>query len=119
MTKKRLNSTLLILLLLISVSSNISGQIDELRTIFLEAESWFLFEEYPDALELYMQIHDADPENDNINYKIGICFMKDPYQKEKAIPYLAKASKNINFACKFFCRCSFGRCLYSPSSGSF
>ena len=42
----------------------------------------------------------ADPGNDNLNYKIGICLLNDPYQKDKAIQYLLDASKNINPAYK-------------------
>ena len=47
-------------------------------------------------MPLYLKIHRADPDNDNINYKIGVCFLNDPYQKDKSIRYLEDASKNIN-----------------------
>jgi Tol biopolymer transport system component len=68
----------------------------DLKDTFLEAESYFLFEEYNEALPLYMRIHRADPGNDNINYKIGVCLLNDPYQKGKSISYLQQASNNIN-----------------------
>ena len=74
----------------------LSAQRDSLRNDFLDAESWFLFEEFSEALPLYMKIHSADPENANINYKIGICLLNDPYQKEKSIHYLLDASEYIN-----------------------
>jgi len=74
----------------------LSAQRDSLRNDFLDAESWFLFEEFSEALPLYMKIHSADPENANINYKIGICLLNDPYQKEKSIRYLLDASEHIN-----------------------
>ncbi len=74
----------------------LSAQRDTLRNDFLDAESWFLFEEFSEALPLYMKIHSADPENANINYKIGICLLNDPYQKEKSIRYLLDASEHIN-----------------------
>ncbi len=63
----------------------------KLKSLFLEAESYFLFEEYKDALPLYQRILKADPDNYNINYKIGICYINDVYQKHKAISYLEKA----------------------------
>ncbi|MBN2213313.1 MAG: PD40 domain-containing protein [Bacteroidales bacterium] len=66
----------------------------ELKDIFLEAESFFLFEEYKDALPLYQKILMADPDNHHITYKIGICYLKDPYQKEKSIRFLEKATEN-------------------------
>ncbi len=89
---KRFLYTLFILLAFVTVTA----QTDDLKETFLEAESYFLFEEFNEALPLYLKIHRAEPENDNINYKIGVCFLNDPYQKEKSIRYLEKASKNIN-----------------------
>ncbi|MBN2613028.1 MAG: PD40 domain-containing protein [Bacteroidales bacterium] len=90
------------LLLIILVFSNIicvtayPQTQSELKEMFLEAESYFLFEEYADALPLYQKILHAEPENDHIRYKIGICYLNNPYQKEKSISYLQKAVKNIN-----------------------
>jgi len=72
------------------------AQSSDLKETFLEAESYFLFEEFNEALPLYLKIHRADPENDNINYKIGVCLMNDPYQQGKAISYLEQASNGIN-----------------------
>ncbi len=66
------------------------------REIFLYAESEFLFEEYAEALPSYLRLNKQFPENDNINYKIGVCYLNDPYEKEKAISFLEKAVKNIN-----------------------
>jgi tetratricopeptide (TPR) repeat protein len=63
---------------------------------FVEAESYFLFEEYKDALPLYQMILREDPENYNVIYKIGICYLNDVYQKGKSISYLKKAAENIN-----------------------
>ena len=63
----------------------------KLKDIFLEAESYFLFEEYKDALPLYQRILSADPDNYGINYKIGVCYLDDVYQKHKSIQYLEKA----------------------------
>lgn len=72
------------------------AQRDSVRNIFLSAESWFLFEEYAEAIPLYKSLLKSDPGNDNLNYKIGICLLNDPYQKDKAIQYLIDASDNIN-----------------------
>ncbi|MBN1116264.1 MAG: PD40 domain-containing protein [Bacteroidales bacterium] len=63
---------------------------------FVEAESYFLFEEYKDAVPLYQRILRDEPDNFNVKYKIGICYLNDPYQKEKSIKYLAEAAENIN-----------------------
>lgn len=87
-------------LVLLLSPTPIFAQRDSLRNVFLNAESWFLFEEYADALPLYESLLKSDPGNDNLKYKIGICLLNDPYQKDKAIQYLLDASNNINPAWK-------------------
>jgi len=84
------------ILIFLSFQTLLWAQRDSTRTLFLDAESWFLFEEYADALPLYLELLEQDPGNDNLNYKIGICLLHDPYQKDKAIQYLLEASENIN-----------------------
>ncbi|MBN2482532.1 MAG: PD40 domain-containing protein [Bacteroidales bacterium] len=66
------------------------------KELFLEAESFFLFEEFKDALPLYQKLLQLDPENFNINYKIGICYLNDPYQVSKSITYLENAIKGTS-----------------------
>ena len=66
------------------------------KETFVEAESYFLFEEYNEALPYYLRLLKASPDNDNLNYKIGICYLNNPYEKQKSIDYLLKASRNIN-----------------------
>ena len=86
-----------ILLLVILLTSETNGQKSpDLKEMFLEAESYFLFEEYKDALPLYQILLEKDPDNDNLNYKIGICYLNDPYLKDRSIDFLEKAIKNIN-----------------------
>ncbi len=88
------------LLFVISFSSAIYGQTSQdAKSMFLEAESYYLFEEYRDALPLYQQILAEDPENYNINFKIGICYLNDPYLKSKSVSYLIKAAGNIDPKC--------------------
>lgn len=64
------------------------------KEFFIEAESYFLFEEYSDALPLYQRILSVEPENSNVKYKIGVCYLNDPYQKERSVKYLKEASEN-------------------------
>jgi tetratricopeptide (TPR) repeat protein len=72
---------------------------EDIKAIFLEAESYYLFEEYKDALPLYQKILAEDPENYNINYKVGICYLNDPYLSNKSVKYLEKASAHIDPKC--------------------
>jgi tetratricopeptide (TPR) repeat protein len=91
--RRALLTSFLILLLFPALTF---AQRDSARNVWLDAESWLLFEEYGEALPLYQSLLKSDPGNDNLNYKIGICLLNDPYQKDKAIQYLLDASHNIN-----------------------
>lgn len=66
------------------------------KEMFQEAESYFLYEEYLEALPLYQKLLDDYPQNDNINYRIGMCYLYIPYDRTKAITFLEKACLNIN-----------------------
>ena len=90
----------LFLFLSLSTGALFSQITGDYREMFLEAESYFLFEEYLDALPYYEPIHKEYPDNDNINYKIGVCYLNDPYRKSESIEYLEKASENITLKYK-------------------
>ena len=49
----------------------------------------YLFEEYELANPLYLLLD--SPDNYNIQYKIGTCYLNIPGEKDKAIPYLESA----------------------------
>ena len=92
--------TIGILLFVIAFPSAIYNQpAEDIKSLFLEAESYYLFEEYKDALPLYQKILAEDPENYNIYFKVGICYLNDPYLKNKSVIYLEKAAENIDPKC--------------------
>jgi hypothetical protein len=66
--------------------------------IFAQAESYFLYEDYELANQLYLLLE--TPDNLNIKYKIGICYLNIPGEKEKSIPYLETAIKNASYESK-------------------
>jgi len=70
----------------------------EKKEIFLQAESYFLFEEYELANQLYLLLE--TPENLNIKYKIGTCYLNIPGEKEKSIAYLEEAVKTCVYNSK-------------------
>ncbi|MEE4213857.1 MAG: hypothetical protein V2I34_02255 [Bacteroidales bacterium] len=87
----------LLLLALILNSTIITAQSRrDIRNMFHEAESWFLFEEYEEALPLYLELLQINPDNHNYKYRIGICYLNIPGEKEKSLPYLQDASRHIN-----------------------
>ncbi|MDX2445030.1 MAG: hypothetical protein QNK30_14640, partial [Bacteroidales bacterium] len=75
----------------------ISGQQKtELKETFVEAESYFLFDEYSEALPLYLKLLNIFPDNANFKYRIGVCYLNIPGEKDKAIKYLEEASQVVN-----------------------
>ena len=92
--------TLLMLLIAILAGTALPQIGPEYREMFLEAESYFLFEEYLEALPYYGPINKQYPDNDNINYKMGVCYLNDPYKKSESIRHLEKASQNITLKFK-------------------
>jgi hypothetical protein len=70
------------------------------KEMMLEAESNYLYEEFNEALPIYLKLSKADPSNDNLNFKVGVCYLNIPYEKEKSITYLLKAIKNISLQYK-------------------
>ncbi len=67
-----------------------------LREMFVSAEGELLFEEYAEALPKYLSLLQIYPENYNLYFRIGQCYLNTPGEKAKAIPYLETAAKNIS-----------------------
>ncbi len=84
-------------LFLFSVTASAQSS-DEMKKIFAQAESYYLFEEYDLANQLYLLLD--SPDNLNIKYKIGICYLNIPGEKEKSIPYLEAAVKTASYDSK-------------------
>jgi len=70
----------------------------EMKKIFAKAESHYLFEEYELANQLYLLLD--TPDNLNIKYKIGTCYLNIPGEKEKSITYLEDAVKTASYDSK-------------------
>jgi outer membrane protein OmpA-like peptidoglycan-associated protein len=64
--------------------------------LYEEAEDYFLFEEYKEALPLYMRINQADSLPAFIRYRVGICYLNMPGEEYRAVPFLEFAAKNIS-----------------------
>lgn len=88
---------LLVYLLSMLIFPAINGQSRiENRNNFHEAESWVLYEDFEEALPLYLQLTRIYPNNSNIKYRIGQCYINIPGEKDKAASYLEEAVQNIN-----------------------
>jgi hypothetical protein len=87
----------LIILALFPFAADAQSNVEK-RKIFAEAESCILFEEYELANPLYLLLD--KPDNFNIQYKIGTCYLNIPGEKSKAIPYLESAVKHASYEAK-------------------
>jgi hypothetical protein len=94
-----INFKLLQLLTLVIMPAIANGQsAAEMKNIFAQAESYYLYGEFELANQLYILL-DA-PDNQNIKYKIGVCYLNIPGEKEKSVPYLEEAVKNASYEAK-------------------
>jgi len=66
----------------------------EIDETYRDANSYFYFEDYEEALALYQKIYKFQPDNHNLNYRIGFCYLNIPGNKHKSIPFLEKATQN-------------------------
>ncbi len=98
MSRRPRHTTLLILFaFFLAPLFSFSQSRSELKEFFVEAESHFLYEEYELATPLYMVIYQMMPADANIAYKIGVCYLNTPHEKEKAISFLEEAAKNASY----------------------
>ena len=63
---------------------------------YIKAEKLFDDSLYKLALPIYRDLLASDPENANLNYKVGVCLLSSPLEKKNAISYLEKASAKTN-----------------------
>ncbi len=89
------NSLIVIVLSLFCLSSS-AQEIKNMQETFLEAEYFFLNESYVDALPFYLQLYNKMPDNSNLAYRIGACYLNIPGKKNLSIDYLETASKNMS-----------------------
>jgi len=83
-------------LILFCISPRVVAQDKNLfKKTFLEAEFLFMTEEYGKALHLYEEILNTDPENSNLHFLIGACYLSIYGEEVKAIAHLEKAVLNM------------------------
>jgi tetratricopeptide (TPR) repeat protein len=68
----------------------------ELQDSFLEAEYFLMNEDYADALTYYLSLYEKLPDNANLAYCIGVCYLNIPLKKNLSVDYLVNATKNMS-----------------------
>jgi len=67
---------------------------DSFNQKFLEANTLMEESMFNIALPIWLDLLSQKPDNSNINYKIGVCYIHSGNEKKKALPYLKKAIEN-------------------------
>jgi len=65
------------------------------RESFIQGDLLIMEENYEMALKSFLDAYKMDSTNANINYKVGLCYLKSATEKNKALPYLEKAIQNV------------------------
>jgi hypothetical protein len=72
------------------------AQEESFKEKFLEANTLIEEKLYHVALPLWLELQNEQPDNNNLNYKIGLCYIESQNQKSKALDYLTTAAKNVS-----------------------
>ncbi len=62
---------------------------------FYLADGYIDNENFDGAINLYQRMLEEDPNNADINFKLGFCYLNTALQKDKAIEYIEKSVKNV------------------------
>jgi tetratricopeptide (TPR) repeat protein len=81
---------------LLGIIPGYSQENKDLQEKFLEAEYFLMNEDYPDALNLYLQLYEKLPDNANLAHSIGICYLNINGRKNLAVGYLEAATRNMS-----------------------
>lgn len=63
---------------------------------YSDAEFHVINDNFLLALPIYLELYNEHPENANLNYKVGYCYMNITGDKLLAIPYLERAIKDVS-----------------------
>jgi hypothetical protein len=83
------------LLTAIILIASMNSYAQSFREVFTEANLLTEDGYYGLAIPLWESLLDTDPDNANINYKLGTCYLSLGIDRELALPYLIKASENV------------------------
>jgi outer membrane protein OmpA-like peptidoglycan-associated protein/tetratricopeptide (TPR) repeat protein len=94
-TSKLCNSIALTLLFVFLFSFTILSQ-EKSDELFFIAENYVENENFEGAINLYHRILEEKPNNAEINFKLGFCYLNSVDQKDKAIEYIEKSVNATN-----------------------
>ncbi len=63
---------------------------------FNQAKNYFAYNETKTALKIFKELYREQPNNSNINYLLGVCYMEEEPNSEKSTFHLEKAVKDVS-----------------------
>lgn len=88
-------TVLMIFICLTAVKAR-SQDMKNLQETFVQAEYFFINEDYTDALQGYLQLLERLPDNAYIAYRAGVCYLNIPGMKDPAAGYLETATRKMS-----------------------
>ncbi len=82
--------------LILIPTMNYGQELKSLQETFLESEYFFMNGDYSDAVPGYLSVYEKMPDNANVAYMIGVCYLNINGKKNLAPIYLEPASKNVS-----------------------
>ena len=86
----RIISTIIIVLSFLFSNAQITNSLE-----FNKAKRLMSLDSYQEALPILKTLKEAYPNNYNLDFLIGECYLEQEYDKEQAIPFFEEASKHI------------------------
>ena len=83
-------STLIIILSFLFANAQVTDVLD-----FKKAKRLMSLDNYQEALPVLKKLKDAYPDNYNLDYLIGKCYLEQQYDKKRSIPYFESAAMHI------------------------
>ncbi len=90
---KKLITSVLFILVVLPCMTQTSAKNDEYK---FDADYFLMRNDFDKALGIYLHVLGSEPENADIMYRIGICYLNSENEKGKAIKFLQDASNNVS-----------------------
>jgi len=88
----------ILLFLTIFGYSGFSQVSEAFRNKYNTAENYMTDGNYQDALPIFLYLDTLTPDNPNVCFNIGVCYVNSMFEKTKAISYLERASQNVSIS---------------------
>jgi tetratricopeptide (TPR) repeat protein len=92
-----MNKIIVILIVIILFPFPLFSQEERnLQELLLESEYFLMNEDYTDALPGYLKLIEKLPDNANIAYRTGVCYLNIPGKKNLSVAYFETATRNMS-----------------------